>query len=102
MIGGLAANLNPTKTLPNDTFVPWTSPKNAVHEMVRGAGIPRRGQEKSAEKISLPESFSVNWGFCSAALQSGCRTGLQTRTCRFWRLGSPQNSRLETDVTICG
>src|ERR1035438_10264533 len=42
---------------------------------------------------ALYQSLSVNCEFCSAALQSGCRAGLQTCTHRLWRLGSRQYSR---------
>jgi MFS family permease len=38
----------------------------------------------------ITKSLSVN---CSAALQSSCRAGLQTRTHSIWRLGSRQYSR---------
>ena len=41
----------------------------------------------------MAKSLSGSGEFCSAALKSGCRTGLQTRTNRIWRLGSRQYGR---------
>jgi MFS family permease len=41
----------------------------------------------------ITKRLSVHSGFCSAALQSSCRAGLQTRTHPIWRLGSRQYSR---------
>ena len=59
---------------------------------VDGARAPVcRFDGQSAEKQpSGAKSLSAN---CSAALQSGCRAGLQTCTHRLWRLGSRQYSR---------
>ena len=48
----------------------------------------------------MAKNLSVNCEFCSAALQSGCRAGLQTFTTAPGGLEAASTAGLETGATI--